>query len=74
MTKRMTQNDAARRFWGRHDAAQRRRDAEHERHIIARGGDCTAHVELYELVAGLARLLGWERAVEIVMRDLKSCG
>lgn len=59
----MTRNQAAIRFWGRHDAAQRLRDAEAERFSLARLADCTSHVEVWELFEGLVRILGRDRAL-----------
>ncbi len=65
----MTRNEAACRFWARQDAAQRKRDAEHERNIM-NADRCTAHVEVWEAFEGMARLLGRERAHVIWMRDM----
>ncbi len=59
----MTRNQAACLFWGREALRQARREAARERLEIARAGDCTEHVKVWELFEGLARLLGRERAL-----------
>ncbi len=61
--------------WSR-ASIQRDRDR-FEKHCQNRAierADDRAHVELWETVDGLAKTIGYERAVAIMVRDLRSVG
>jgi hypothetical protein len=59
-------------FWSGVDAREQARAKRLARNREIERADPQAHVELWDTVAGLAKILGRDRAVAIVCRDLAS--
>jgi hypothetical protein len=72
MTRNQARMQAAHGFWGRHDRAQRKRDAELERHAEHFRTDPAEHVRIWEAFDGLARILGRDKALAAWTRDVRS--
>jgi hypothetical protein len=66
----MTRNGGALRHWARVDAAREKREAMLSRNRLIERADPQAHVEMWEVVEGLARIIGWDRAYARVCADL----
>ena len=59
-------------FWSGVDRREQARAKRLARNREIERADPQAHVEMYEVVAGLARIIGWDRAYTRVCADLAS--